>query len=468
VDAVQKALREVLDAADYDHVHYRLSEMFESLSALLPRIETNSEYRRLETAMDAGDELRRLSRRPEIMAIQAAAWIAEERPSTECHLRRAHVLRSLKREEEVQYLRRLYGPRFVLISVYLPREQRVAELVRQGMSVLQATTLVVRDEDDGSDHGQATRDAFHLADIFIDGGSNNVTAELSRFFDLILGSPSYTPTQTEHGMFLAYATSLRSGDLSRQVGAIVTTADGTLIAEGCNDAPRYGGGPQWPDGKDTRDIVRRHDSNERIKRQIVDKLRRGFEPADRERAEAAISNSGVLDITEYGRAVHAEMAALMACARLGVSTRGCTLYCTTFPCHNCAKHIVAAGIEIVRFIEPYPKSRALDLHDDAISLQDVRNKVALRPFVGVGPRRYEELFALRDQYGARVRRKQGGACVSWDRCVAIPAVHDRLVTYVELESNAMTELAAALDVARSARMAQSLILSNNSLAPKDT
>ena len=41
---------------------------------------------------------------------------------------------------------------------------------------------------------------------------------------------------------------------------------------------------------------------------------------------------------------HAEMEALLSCARSGVSTRGATLYSTTFPCHNCAKHIIAAGV----------------------------------------------------------------------------------------------------------------------------
>ncbi|MDN3612645.1 hypothetical protein QWZ16_23945 [Vibrio ostreicida] len=26
-----------------------------------------------------------------------------------------------------------------------------------------------------------------------------------------------------------------------------------------------------------------------------------------------------------------------------------------FPCHNCAKHIVASGIKRVVYVEPYPK-----------------------------------------------------------------------------------------------------------------
>ena len=38
---------------------------------------------------------------------------------------------------------------------------------------------------------------------------------------------------------------------------------------------------------------------------------------------------------------------------------------TTCPCHNCTRHIIAAGLSSVTYIEPYPKSRAADPHEDA-------------------------------------------------------------------------------------------------------
>src|ERR1035441_9924393 len=74
-----------------------------------------------------------------------------------------------------------------------------------------------------------------------------------------------------------------------------------------------------------------------------------------------LKNSGLFDMTEYGRAVHAEMDALLTCARSGISPRNGTLYTTTFPCHNCTRHLVAAGIRRVVYIEPYPKSKATKL-----------------------------------------------------------------------------------------------------------
>jgi dCMP deaminase len=47
---------------------------------------------------------------------------------------------------------------------------------------------------------------------------------------------------------------------------------------------------------------------------------------------------------KYGFVVHAEMNAILLAARNGVFTDGCTLYASFFPCDNCCKHIVQAGI----------------------------------------------------------------------------------------------------------------------------
>lgn len=95
------------------------------------------------------------------------------------------------------------------------------------------------------------------------------------------------------------------------------------------------------------------------------------------------------------------MAALIDAARRGVSVVDATMYATTFPCHECAKHIVAAGIKRLIFIEPYPKSKALELFGDAISLDETDGvKTVFQSFVGVAPRRYAELFDA-----ARLKRK---------------------------------------------------------------
>jgi dCMP deaminase len=44
------------------------------------------------------------------------------------------------------------------------------------------------------------------------------------------------------------------------------------------------------------------------------------------------------------RTFHAELNAILGCAREGVSTIGSTLYCSMTPCRNCGMAIIQAGI----------------------------------------------------------------------------------------------------------------------------
>ena len=53
------------------------------------------------------------------------------------------------------------------------------------------------------------------------------------------------------------------------------------------------------------------------------------------------------------RTIHAEMNALLQCAKQGVSTEGATIYVTHFPCLNCTKSIIQAGIKRIYYAEDY-------------------------------------------------------------------------------------------------------------------
>lgn len=453
VDAIEDAFAEF----SYDTELVRLSDFLsgEAVEGLVTEVDDSTEYARVKSLMQAGDDLRAKTS-DDIVAQRTVDELRTRRPrSSEGDRkpfgRQVHILRSLKRPEEVFFLRRVYGSRLLLIGVFVPEEERALSLKSRGLDEQQVAELIKRDEAGGT-HGQATARTFELADLFLDGsrGRERASREVQRFLDLVFGSPLVTPTKDEHVMFLAFSASLRSGDLSRQVGAVVATKRGAVIGEGANDAPRFGGGQYWPeDGDDQRDIVRGYDSNELIKRQMIEKVAAAPEFAggadSNGRAREVLKAAGFLDITEFGRAVHAEMAALMSCARLGVSAKDRLLYCTTFPCHNCAKHIVAAGICEVVFIEPYPKSRALQLHSDAVGLGVECGKVRFRPFTGIGPRRYVELFALRDQYSRSVRRKDdGGRLVKWRRVRARPALPDHQITYLDRETWVVGKLGGLL------------------------
>ena len=51
--------------------------------------------------------------------------------------------------------------------------------------------------------------------------------------------------------------------------------------------------------------------------------------------------------------VHAEQDAISDAARRGVSVNGATAYITHFPCVNCAKILISAGIKSVRYLHDY-------------------------------------------------------------------------------------------------------------------
>jgi len=52
---------------------------------------------------------------------------------------------------------------------------------------------------------------------------------------------------------------------------------------------------------------------------------------------------------KYLYASHAEANLVAFCARSGISTAGCVLYCTHVPCASCARTIIQAGIKEVYF-----------------------------------------------------------------------------------------------------------------------
>lgn len=53
------------------------------------------------------------------------------------------------------------------------------------------------------------------------------------------------------------------------------------------------------------------------------------------------------------RTIHAEINALLQCSRLGVSTDNAEIYVTHFPCLQCTKSILQAGIKKIHYLNDY-------------------------------------------------------------------------------------------------------------------
>ncbi len=426
-------------------------------------IDYSSAAKRYDSLMTAGNEVRKCTGANDFLAQYAVTRIASPRGTDEQGALspfkgKVHVLHSLKNKEEVETLRGVYGGGFFLVGVYCHEEQRRMHLSRNGATELEAVKLILRDYDDNQRFGQQTSKVYELSDVFIHLDLDNLEKtgkEIERCLDLIFGNPFRTPTVDENAMFLAYAASLRSGSLARQIGAVITSATGEIIATGTNDVPRFGGGQYWTGEMDQRDYARGFDSNTYQRNTILKAVIRAFIDAGMNlnglqdgktsytedqlfaKSKEILAGTPLFDLTEFGRDVHAEMEALLCCARIGVSPKGGTLYTTTFPCHNCAKHIVAAGIERVVYVEPYPKSKAKELHSDSIEIESphkVKGKVCFEPFVGVGPRRYFDLFSLSLSTGRSLERKDNdGRKLSWIKSASYPRVQMPPTSYLERE-----------------------------------
>jgi deoxycytidylate deaminase len=451
-----KLLQRTLERFGYFANQLSLSKLAGNFGVSPPEGEGSSEFRRIDRLMRTGNTLRFQAERGDFLALVAAKSIRAQRGRDRVRAKTAHVLRSLKHPDEVSTLRRIYGPGLYLLGITGSEEQRRGVLRKKGCSASEIETLFERDEyeennefiAEGKNYGQRVRDTFQLADAFVGLDDED---EIFRFLGLVFGHPFTTPERDEYAMFLAYSASLRSADLSRQVGAVVMSEFGDIVGIGANDVPRFGGGLYWPGEDDHRDFVRGEDSNEVRRDQILeDALTRLAEPLPAgQRAQwiaeghRALSASLLKDITEYGRAVHAEMESLLSCARSGVSTRGATLYSTTFPCHNCAKHIVAAGVRRVVYIEPYAKSQTKELFGDSVHLGSgtaPRGRVQFEPFNGVGPRKFFDLFSMRLSSGTSLERKRNGRALEWvpqRGVVRVPLVPN---SYLELERLAQDEL----------------------------
>ena len=271
---VSNELRDALAAADYRVEPIRVSELIEEKVFDAPLSPFANE--RIGQLMDGGNSLRQKTRARDAAARLALLALRRKRRErsgdvTSPAENTAYIIHSLKRREEVQALRDIYGTRFFLVSAYSPRQQRITDLsktIADSHNELDPTVyrreaeqLVDRDHEELElRFGQRLSETFPLGDVFVTAhAADSLRIELRRFIHLIFGSLFATPTRDEYGMFIAHASRLRSADLSRQVGACVADSTiGTVIATGTNEVPKAYGGQYWPnDPHDDRDFISR-------------------------------------------------------------------------------------------------------------------------------------------------------------------------------------------------------------------
>lgn len=445
--------------AGYKSERLRVSELIKSWAEDQGKALPSFERKTLEDVkilQDWGDEMRKAD--PAAIARATLAEIARRRanrkgvdfvpgeavsPGDE---KVAYLIDSIRHPAETNLFRRTYANAFALVGVVCEEQERIKRILDKYLTVPEqqvpelvskAKAFISRDADDEiASHGQHVTKAFFEADFFVDNTSRDVSDRdqlldepLSRLVSIVAHDRIIRPTIEETAMHHAHSARVRSACLSRQVGAALVDFEGTVLATGTNEVPKAGGGVYGElfaeeVGADDRCAFRpeAYCSSNREQNRIIEDLITDI-PAltaveDRAALRRALRKTAVGQLIEFSRAVHAEMDALMSAGREGVTTSGTRLFVTTFPCHYCARHIVSAGVHEVQFIEPYPKSLALNLHKDAITVDATRwvtpgathkvtkedateaepagtvlhGKVLFRPFVGVAPRLYLRAF----------------------------------------------------------------------------
>lgn len=331
--------------------------------------------------------------------------------------RKCYIFDSTKNKEELQLLRAVYTDNFFQISIFSPLPERIENLIKKGFAEPEAEELINIDDYQNSDVGQNVRNTFVEGDFFLRNSKDNIipiSDRIERYLHLIFESKVVTPTIEETSMFYAKSAANNSSCLSRQVGACIIDEKGNILSTGWNDVPKFGGN-LYRDGSllDDRCFVNGYCSNDRHKDELseniintlleepdlkklfsVDNEENKYDIQKIRKFKKIIRNSKVKDLIEFSRSVHAEMHAIILGSQIsGNQMVNGKLFCTTYPCHNCARHIILAGIKEVYFIEPYVKSLGLRLHSDSLTESELDDqKVKVLMYDGVAPRKYQIFF----------------------------------------------------------------------------
>ena len=449
--------RMIKDTFGYDKCEIiRLSDFIAQHAARVGvSISANDSYERINSQIEAGNKLREefgLSILAELavdqIRVERESFKKEQGAPNYAPRRICHIIDSVKNKEELALLKLVYRDMLYVVGVFSPLSARETNLARRNnLSGGEVHSLIDRDSGEESKAGQTVADTFPQSDFFLriaEGTDSETTKRVERFLHLILGTKVITPTTAESAMYAAAMASANSGCLSRQVGAAVTDADEHVLSVGWNDVPRFGGGLYTEAGDDNR--CWNHDGgkcfNDEEKDLFANELVRALgdvlPPGSVEEAKRKLRKNGKLGgLIEFSRAIHAEMHAILSAGRMtGDKLVNGKIFVTTYPCHSCARHIIAAGIKEVYFIEPYRKSLAVKLHGDAISELELESKkVRVLAYDGVAPSKYLSLFRV-----APNSRKAGGKLVRIPLKEAMPRIEKSLESLPSREAIVVVSL----------------------------
>lgn len=249
------------------------------------------------------------------------------------------------------------------------------------------TDLTLSDKESG----QQVADLYHLSNYFINLNLHHkfIDSEINKFIDLLLGKYKEYPTQDEFGMSLAYQASVRSNfPGKRHVGAALISQWGEVISVASVRAPSGSSNTSLYDEQKINTGFEKYKNK-------IDSWKKFIEEQSNDEKFKEIKKF-ISNVLDFHPCTHAEIAAVLDAAKLGVSIRNATLYSTTYPCHLCAKDILNAGISEVVYLEAYPKSKNKELYPDLIDTDPkiVSELIPFKAYIGIGPKAYYYAYSV--------------------------------------------------------------------------
>jgi deoxycytidylate deaminase len=319
------------------------------------------------------------------------------------------VIDGFRNFHEVQEVRKIY-PSFFLVAICAEKEERwnrVHKDYKGNFTEFEEDDR--RDQNEDFDWGQSVQKCVDDADyvwynneplrISLESGEDPAGARIERafkkaaddFVPLMRGSEQHRgPTADEIHIAAAYAQSHASTCEKRHVGAIITVRkDGREfpISMGFNENP-----PSVRTCENEGACYKDDDMMERLKARgkkifcpKCGKVHKDLsDPWNCSKCGTSLKawlhpNRNM----ELCTAIHAEERAVLSLG--GRSAEGGTLYVTTFPCFQCARLILDAGIKNLVYVEAYPvKNTAAFLEKNGIE--------KIRPFSGFTARAFFRVF----------------------------------------------------------------------------
>lgn len=286
------------------------------------------------------------------------------------------VIDAVRNLGEVGWLRSKYPSSFV-IAVIAVRDTRW-ERLRDTDAYRGNQALFERDDnrdwdlEENDKTGQQVQKCVMAADyVFVNdehwGAATAYRAKIRErlipTIDLMKGGEPRRPTPDEVHMATAYSQSQGSACLKRRVGAVIVDPQGLPLSLGFNENPvsmkpcEHEYGYCFKDNDMEEKMQKRRDAvcpGCGNKNTSLVAPAWACEKCGKDVKKLLFPSRNI----ELCTAIHAEERAIRSLH--GRDAKGATMFVTTFPCFQCARYILDAGITRVVYVEAYPIKESLD------------------------------------------------------------------------------------------------------------